>query len=357
MTLASALTFSHQKGTIIQRVVWDFVEIEWNVAGVWTLITQSPIQWDNKNNETVYFHSSGTQANEYRFRFYNSVTASYSEYSPTLTGAGFARNQVGEMIKNVRVLTNDLDRKYIEEDVQIVEFFNAAQDIIYGRNPKYWFLLVDAVQRGISIACLANTSVYSLASLTNYGHLESLRFDYNNGATHIQYPLEFKGAAEFDKLVTNLTTPTTDYADFFKLLPADSSSANGYVKIFPTIKTTNVATLYPNYYEKLTELDSVDDATQVPMPRILEHFAIAEVERIKGNETKATVYENLFFGPADMAKSRGKLTGLALLDSLDQAAKRPSGQPQRIKFMGRNPDSSINRIRMYTRDYIRENFM
>ena len=360
ITLASALTFSHQKGTSVAKVVWNFVEIERAVLGVWTVITQSAIQWDNRNNETVYFDPNGMQDSEYRWRFYNSVTGQYSEYSPTLTGAGFSRNQVGQMIHNVRIITNDLDRKYIQEDMQLIEFLNAAQDIAYARNPKYWFLLVDAYKRGISIAAIASTDVYSLASLTDpvFGHLESIRYRYTNGSTDYKYPMEFKPSGEFDRSVVNLNNPTDDYPEFFKLIPADTSSANGYFQVYPKTKTTGVGTFYPNYYKKMTDLNSVDDATDIPIPRLLENYTISQVERIKGNETKADTYEKLFFGPPDVLKKTQVLEGLALLDSMDKENKRVSGQGQQLwKWRGRKYYSNRNVRLGFSRDYYVENFM
>src|SRR5690349_21699964 len=57
MTLASALNFAHSKGTPIYKSAWDFVYIERRTSssGSFSVVSQSPIQWDNKNNETVYY--------------------------------------------------------------------------------------------------------------------------------------------------------------------------------------------------------------------------------------------------------------------------------------------------------------
>ena len=41
------------------------------------------------------------------------------------------------------------------------------------------------------------------------------------------------------------------------------------------------------------EPHTVDDETQVPLPNLLEDFAVAQIEKIKGNEDKAKVYEDL----------------------------------------------------------------
>ena len=142
INLASALNFAHPKGTSIYKVLWDNVSIESrvNAAGTFAEITLSAIQWDNKHNETVFYDSSGADATEYRFRFKESVGNTFSEYSPTITGAGFSRAQVGNLIQNVRLIVQDEKRKIVTDD-ELIRFFNRAQDIIYSYLPRSTGLL------------------------------------------------------------------------------------------------------------------------------------------------------------------------------------------------------------------------
>lgn len=352
LTLASALNFAHAKGTSIYKTLWDFVSIEGrsSSAGTFAELTQSGIQWDNKNNETLYFHSSGDDNWEYRYRFYNSVTATYSEYSPTLTGAGFTRKMVGYMIRQVRLKTNDLERKIVSDD-DLIRVFTEAQDIIYSHNPAYWFLLVDTYKAGTGIAAVAATNVYSLASYTTFGHLDTVRYLYNSGGTNSLYHIKRKSEVEFDYIASDLNQTSDDYARIYKLLPADSSSANGYIQIYPKTKNSSVGTLYPNYYEKMTDLDSVDDLTQVPLPEILESYGIAYVEKVRGNEAKAKIYESkLVSDNPDMVPAH-----LLLLDKLDKQQKSSQGQPkQLVRFRGQKAVSRLYGTPYFSRDYLRE---
>ena len=359
LNLASTLNFAHPKGTSVYRVLWDFVSIERRASStdVWAEITQSGIQWDNKLGETIYYDSAGIQSHQYRFRFYNSVSATYSEYSPTITGAGFGRQQVGYMIVQVRLTAQDIERKIVTDD-EIIRFFNRAQDIIYGNNPRYRFLLVDTYKGSNGIAATANTSVYSLASYTTYGNLHSVRYRYTSGGTDNIYHLQMLPHYEFDALVSNLNQTKDDTATSYKLLPADSSSTNGYIQIYPTTKTTGVGTLFPNYYEKMANLDTVEDETQVPLPEMLEDFAIAQIEKVRGNETKAEMYEKFFFGPSGVQEKFQQLTGIALLDKLDLAQQQIQGQPRQLwRWRGRNAYTRYFSNRGLNRDYIKENYM
>lgn len=355
MTLASALNFAHSKSTSIYKSLWDQVSIESRASSSasWAVLSLSAIQWDNKDNETVYFDSDGTNTTQYRFRFYNSITTAYSEYSPTLTGAVAARGSVRAMVDRVRELTQDKESKIVTDE-EIIRAFNDGQDIIYTHNPKYWFLLVDTYKGANGIEATADTSVYSLVDYTTLGHLDSIRYRYNYGADDVIYRLDFKPTVEFDALTKDLNASTDDWPEIYKLLPADSASANGYFQVDPTIKTDNVGTFYPSYFEKMADLDTVDDTTQVPLPKLLEDYAIAYVERIKGNETKAKLYEaSLMSDNPDRTPK-----GLAMLDKMDNQQKAPQGQMKYFwRFRGQKAQSNLyGNKAAYTNDYKKENY-
>lgn len=358
LNLPSALNFAHNKETPVYKSLWDNISIEGrsSSAGVFAEITQSAIQWDNKNNETVYFHSSGDDNWEYRFRFYNSVTTTYSEYSPTITGAQPGRKTVRYMVIQVRKTVQDELRKLVT-DQEIIRFFNRAQEIIYAHNPRYWFLYIDTYKGASGIASVANQSVYDLDTYTTFGHLDSIRYKYTSGGTNLLYHLKKMPDVEFDARVRDLNKTTDDWVKFYKLLPADSSSDMGYFQVDPTPKNA-VGTFYPNYYEKMADLSLISDSTQVPIPSILEDFAISQILRIKGDEQRANLYETQFYGPEDRNKDTRKLTGMALLDELDDQQKRSQKQiGELIRFRGQKAGSRFfGEDTSFNADQIRENY-
>ena len=360
-TLASALNFSHNKETSVYKVLWDNVSLEGRStsAGTFAEITQSAIQWDSKTGETIYFHSSGDDNWEYRFRFYNSVTTTYSEYSPTLSGSAPGRKTVGYMINNIRKIADDPLRKFVNDD-ELIRFINRAQDIVYSHNPKYWFLLIDTYKGSSGISATAATSVYSFSTYTTFGHLDSIRYKYVSGASiNTLYHLKGLPTVEFDARVRDLNKTDDNNVKFYKLLPGDSSSSVGYFQVDPRPKDNSVGTFYPNYYEKMADLDTVDDSTQVPMPSILEDYAIAQVLRVKGLNEKADMYENMFFGPPDRTKDIKKLTGIPLLDQMDQYQKSiGQSQPkQLVRFRGQKYVSEFfGNDDTASSDYRKENY-
>ena len=356
ITLASGLNFSHPKGTPIYRVVWDFVSLEQrtSASGVFAEITQSGIQWDSKTNETIYYDSAATNSYQYRFRFYNSSTTTYSEYSPTISGAILGRTTVQFMLDQVRKVAGDQDRKIVTDD-EIIRFFNEAQDIIYAHNPKYFFLYVDTFESGSgSIAATADTRVYTLANLTNYGELGGIKYRYTSGATDNIYQLTQKAEAEFDYLDGNLNASQDNWPQIYKILPADASSGNGYFRITPRIKDSSIGTFYPLYYEKMADLVTIADTTQVPLPYLVESLAIADIFRIKGNDTKAKMYE-AYLLTDDSNKTP---QGLILLDQMDKVKKTAANQPRYVsRFRGQKAVSRLYGNKYpsgVNADYIRE---
>lgn len=358
--IASALKFAHQKGTSIYRVIWDQVAIEADYGSGFAIITTSAIQWDNAGNETVYYDPNGTNATSYRFRFYNTVTLAYSEYSPTLTGATPARNTVGYMLEQIRLIAGDRERKIVQDE-ELIRVLNRAQDIVYSYNSKWWFLKVDTEKANNGISATTPNTVYSLASYTNLGHLARLKYRYTSGSLDYKYDLKYKGELEFDSINWNYNQPQFDYPEFYKMLPADSSSTKGYFQIDSPIKTNSIGIFYPVYYEKMTDLDTVDDTTQIPLPAILEDYGISYVFSLKGNETKAAQYMNQFLGPADSQEKSREISGIKLLQELDKQQRGGVGQPRSlVAYKGRL--GTNNFMGNYTgrpgttRDYLRENF-
>jgi hypothetical protein len=359
--LASALNFAHNKGTPIYKSLWDYVSIEGrsSSAGVFAELTQSGIQWDSKTNQTIYNHASGTDTWQYRFRFYNSVTASYSEYSPTLIGSGFTKRQMGYIIREARREAGDKEGRIMSIE-ELLRCATRAKNSIRGHNGKYWFWKVDGYNSGITITATAGTSIYSLANISEFGTIDYIEYKYTNGSTNQKYALRRKGDIEFQEYTRDLNRPNNDFPHFYRLLPPDANSANGYFEIENKILTDGVGTFYTNYYREEPDYNSIDDETDIVIPEILQDYLISNIYATKGNEPMAEKYMKRFTGPEGREKtlSVGDLEGIALLDELDKQYKKAQGQPQSLwRFRGQKAISRLfgNR-QVISPDYVRENY-
>lgn len=364
LTLASTLKFDHQQNTPIYESQWDQVEIsKQQSGGAWSVISTSGLQWDK--SFTVYEDSTGDSTYSYRWRFYNSVSGFYSEYSPTYTGAGFNRDQVGYMIREIRKITNTLENEDVVSDKEIVRLLNSAQDIIYGIRKDWWFLKFE----DNDITTQASVLQYNLDLLgggvagtpaSNFvlGFVDKVRYRFSDGVTDTTYPLKFKTESEFDMLIQNELRQTDDWVNNYTLKPGDSSSINGYLWAYPTPKTTGYGTFYVRAFRKFLTLDDDIDTTPVPIPGILENYVIAFIHRVRGNDAKADYYEELFFGPPPEKESSRRLTGIPLLEQLNKK-NTPVSNPNRLsRFRGQKSVSNQDNSRYprNNRDYIKENY-
>ena len=354
LTSTAALDFAHPKDTPVYKAPWNFVEIEQRASSsdTWALLTQSPIQWDKLN--TVYYHTAGAGTTQYRARFYNSITGTYAEYTPTVLGSGFTKGQVGFMIRNVRQITNDLDGR-VAGDRQIIRFFNAAQDIIRGAKRDWWFLKVT----DSATTTTASVNKYALpANMGDQGNLDDVRYRYVSGASDLTYQLKFLNEKEFDVYVQDNNRTDDDYLTHYTLSEADSTSDAGYILTYPTPQTTGIGTFYFRYYRDIEDLDTVDDETLIPIPATLENFAIAQMERIKGNENKAGLYEDLFYGRQQVGRRQiGIDTGVNLLVKMDANRRNPAGQPMSLKrWIGRRGVERLYNNRFESSDILKEKY-
>lgn len=356
ININSAFRFSHPKDAPLYKVHWDFISIEGrsSSAGSFAELTEIGIQWDHK--DSIYYHSDGTSTWEYRFRFRNSSLLTYSEYSPTVTGTGYDRNSLGYMLRQIRKIIQDKERKLVSDD-EIIRFINQAQDIIQGVRPDWWFLR----NTNSSTTTTAGTNQYALPSGVGVrGTVDTILYNFDDGTTNELYQLKFVPRIEFDYLARDQRNDDTirdDYVKDYTIEEGDSTSEVGYYRVWPIPKTTDRGTFTVRYFEEMTDLDDVADETQVPIPALLEDYAIAMIEKIRGREEIAKVYEDRFWGPAGKVQDRRSLTGIALLEQLNSKQKRPQGQPRSLKtFNGRRALHRLFGNVVVDRDQLHEDF-
>ncbi len=293
------------------------------------MLTTINIQWDQLN--TIYTHNGATDAYSYRFRFKNSYTSNYSEYSGTIAGSGYTKSQIGYLIQNIRREIHDEDRSQFT-DRTIMRFLTRAKDIVRGtRNDWYFWKRED---QG-TITTIADTRQYSLDAIsTSIDYIRDVRYRYNNGTVVNLYPISPVTDIEFDNRpnVQNETTVTSDdWIRTYNIVSSDNSSQSGYIRVDPVPKTTGFGSFYVRYYIDEADYVSLSDTTSIPLPSILEDYAIAKCYRLKGNEVLARTFESLFYGPSPDERDNKDLSGIALLQQMQRGKGRAIGQPQQIK--------------------------
>lgn len=355
LTISAALQFSHNKGCVVYRYEYNQLEIYRYRSSAWTLISTSDIQWDKR--ETIYIDRTGLSTDSYRYRLYNSASTESSDYSPTVAATGFTRSQVGYMVREVRKIIGDTERIKIKTDDEIIRQFNRAQEIIQSVRSDWWFLR----DEDATITTVAGTKKYSLATITDLNYIDTVRYRYNDGTTDETYQLLFKPMLEHDYDVRDNSTAATNRDDrpsSYTILPADSSSDTGYLELNIASKTTAYGTLYIRFFKDMADLDDVADETDVPIPSILEDFALAYCFRILGEEDRAKTYEDRFYGPQPGRNEEYKSPyGIRMLERMQSQKAIPQGQPQYLKrWIGRRAVSTLFGDQSVDRDYLKENY-
>lgn len=329
ITLDAALNFDHNKATPVFLSRYDKVEISRMITsvGTWSIVTTIDIQWDKL--ETLYDDLNGSDLHSYKFRYYNSAGAYYSDYSPTLAGGGFSRNQVGEMIFHVRRNIRDLNKERTKDSV-IIKYLGDAQDFLTGIKHDWWFLRRDTYElskRSLAsgITAVAGRNYYDLDAYSDLNYLQRVRYHYLPSSTNRIYDLIPKDPESFARYEEDLSQTDNDSVLYYKQESPDTNSDIGYIVVWPTPETAT-GIFYPIYFKKMPTLNTIDDTTPVPFPQVLEDYASWQIHEDLGNESLAAKYKKQFFGEPVRGLQPNVVTGIALLEQHQNRRKEPTNK-------------------------------
>lgn len=289
ITIASALGFPHEQNSAVYLSQWDKISVERAATsgGSYTEITNSPftIEWDDRDLSTTINDLSGAESDYYKWRFYNSVTGTYSTYSDILPGSGISKSTAGYALELVRKNSRTKD---VDEET-IWTYFTEFQDVVYEKMPEAWWFR----KRGTAVTLTADDYDYSISSnWPDFISMGYLLFRYNLGDVDETYPIDFIPLVEFYNYKQDANNATNDWAKKWTLLPPDDDSPLGYIGIEPTPKTTSVGSIIPVYQFELDTINSFGDSLVVPSARAYSHYALWKIaDEIWKDTEQATKYE------------------------------------------------------------------
>lgn len=313
ITLSGALSFSHPKSSPVYRSQWNQVALERKpAAGVYAEVAKYNIEWDNADGKTYITVGGGSSTDTYKWRFYNSNTGDYTEYSDELTGTGVTRVQAGQLLDKIR--KNPIVKNV--DDETLLDYASDFQDLVYEEVPKAWWFQ----KKGTPVATAASDYDYPITSnWSNFLSMKFMLYRYINGAIDQTYPLTYAPLNEFYNYKADNTQSTDDAVRWWTELPPDTNSADGYIGLHPTPKTANCF-LIPVYQFKLTAIDSFADTLVIPSQKgYLDYIFYRVFDEIKNDETNASKYN-----------SRVNRDIIAL----KKRARRQTGQPELFRWRG-----------------------
>jgi len=336
VNISSDLKFDHNKGCVVYRFRYDQVQVYRKRSGSWSLISTSNIQWDKK--ETIYVDKTSRDGDEYKYRLKNSSSGETSGYSPTIPASGFTSNKAGYVIQEARSILGDDSTKYVK-DAEFLRQMNRIQEKIQALREDWWFLKVDTYKQDNGISGSASEDTYSLATYSDLNFIDTIKFNMNDGTTNVTYHLKQTTDLEMDYETRDETRSDDDYVEKYQLLPPDSSSDQGYIRVWPSPETGSYCTFYPIYYKKMSTIDDIMDEIEPPLVQIFIDYCLEYGFKAKENETKADYYGN----KVD--------EGLGYLSKLNQSQTRAVGQPKALKtFRGRKAVSRYFQDHVVDRD-------
>ena len=171
--------------------------------------------------------------------------------------------------------------------------------------------------------------------------MHSVLFNFSDGSSDITYNLKYLPIIEFDYESRDNNASDDDNVVYYTIMPGDSDNETGYLHIWPTPATADLA-ITPRYYKTFTDLDSYADQTETPIASMLEDYALAQIHNIREEEAKADRYDRIFREQIELLK-------------LEQ--RKQVGSPRYLwKWQGRKTEDRYFGTRNVYSDTNRENY-
>lgn len=297
---------------------------------------KSNIEWDERDGHSKLRVAAGADSDTYRWRFYNSASGEYSQYSGELPGTGLTQFHAGYLIEAARYF-GKIPANIGVDDLDILRSLNRGQREIDTMHDRWWFALTED-DSSSRIASVANTFKYNLTS--NFRGMDVLRVLDEEDQ---KYNLSFIPLIEFDSYKTDdqNTSNHGNHPKFWTLLPPDSDNTIGYFGVHETPEDTALY-FYRRYWRFLPELTSFASTTLIPLPEALMNWAIFELYKLREDRDNASFYYQLYTENVRMLK---------------QIQKRQIGQAEIARFRGQRGYSQLfGALAFQSVDTIRERY-
>ena len=302
ITLDSALKFSHPVDTPIFRCRYNQISLERKASGgSYAVISEGlrNIEWDERDGFTKVVVAAGVDSDSYKWKFYNSLSLTYSAYSAELPGTGLTPQHAGYIIQLIRKF-GKIPANSGLTDLDLLASLNRGQQKIDALHERWWFCLVEDTV-STAVASIAGTYKYDLPD--GFRGMDVLKVLDDQSQ---KYNLSFVPQIEFDSLKIDTSTDTrSDSTKLWTLLPPDSSNDLGYFGVHPTPVSTDNS-FYRRYWRKLPTLTTYASETLIPIPEALFNWGMHELYKLREDKDNAIYYLGLFQEDVKMLKMMQK---------------------------------------------------
>lgn len=286
----AATKFAHNKNAPIFRSDYNQISVERKPSGgAYAVIAEGlkNIEWDEKDGFSYVDVAAGVDGDYYKWRFYNSGSASYSSYSGELPASGMTHLYAGYIIEQIRLFSK-LPAELGLTDQDLLRILNRGQQRVDSLAPsggRWWFTLTEDTD-ATRVTSVANTFKYDLPSTFRAMDVVKV-LDEDD----MKRNLSFVPLIEFDAMKQNNADTSThnNTVSSWTLLPPDSSNTVGYFGVHNTPEDTSLY-FYRRYWRFLPELTSPFSQTLIPLPEVLFSFAMHMIYRLREDSDTANDY-------------------------------------------------------------------
>lgn len=272
-----ATEFSHEADTPVYKLRFDqarFYRSTTTSTGTYTLLATVNLDVDNANLSTLYDDDQGQTTYYYKMTVYHSISTLESAFSDPIGGAGWRRDQVGNIIDEILQEVSDTNEQHITRN-ELLGYFNDVNDDLQGAAARPF----DFLRTRTSLTRTAATNYIDFP--TDSDGRETMwkfdRMDYNytdsDTDADMTYTLRVVPEEKFRNTYQDNTVSTTSEDDATQVISLDT--AMNRFRFYPRALTTAANAFYLYYWKYFTQIDSEGDIIETPTAKIYKLYCKA----------------------------------------------------------------------------------
>ncbi len=186
--------YAHPANTVVTKTPWNIYSLESGSTETGSFSVLGTAELEVDDEYSYYNDTSGTSTDWYKVRFYNSETATYSDYSDAVQAIGYKANSRGRLKEMVKSLFGDKYGKWVD-DSDLDNFFYQVENEVFNYRKRWSFL-----QAETTFDLLPGKHSYDLSTYISdikapeKKYLENVWIGDND-------PLVYQDRKEFDQLM------------------------------------------------------------------------------------------------------------------------------------------------------------
>lgn len=272
-----ATEFSHEADTPVYKLRFDqarFYRSTTTSTGTYTLLATVNLDVDNANLSTLYDDDQGQTTYYYKMTVYHSISTLESAFSDPIGGAGWRRDQVGNIIDEILQEVSDTNEQHITRN-ELLGYFNDVNDDLQGSAARPF----DFLRTRTALTRTAGTNYIDFPVDSNgretMWKFDRMDYNYTDSTTDtdMTYTLHVVPEEKFRNTYQDNTISTTSEDDAIQVISLDT--AMNRFRFAPRALTTAANAFYLYYWKYFTQIDSEGDIIETPTAKIYKLYCKA----------------------------------------------------------------------------------